>query len=146
MFSYYTACKEYCTSAVCAPPVLVALTSIVLEPSWLNVIVAKSVDPVFVTAYTDPNAVVPLWTTTAFCTEYSVFAASVIVINNSADLYDAWLKLMIVVAVDSNDTDEVCVLATPLDANAVLSKPVKANILAPLCGAEVNVIVVHDTV
>ena len=57
--------------------------------------------------------------------------ASLIVIINSADLYELALKVIMFVAVDSKDTDDVCVLATPLDANAVLSKPVIANILAP---------------
>ena len=66
--------------------------------------------------------------------------------NNSAALYVAALKLMIVVAVDVKFTELVSVLATPPDANAVLSKPTIAKILAALCGAEVNVMLVPDTV
>ena len=47
------------------------------------------------------------------------------------------MKLIIVVAVDVKLVELVSVLATPPDANAVLSKPTIANILAALCGAEV---------
>ena len=50
------------------------------------------------------------------------------------------------VAVDVKLTELDSVLATPPVINAVLSKPVIANILAAACGAEVNVIVVPDTV
>ena len=63
--------------------------------------------------------------------------------NNSAALYVLALKVMMLVAVDVKFTELVSVLATPPEANAVLSKPTIANILAPLCGAEVNVIVVQ---
>ena len=100
----------------------------------------------FVTPYTDPKAVEPLCTTFAFITAYSEFPVSVSLINNSAPLYVAALKLMIVVAVDVKLTALVSVLATPPDAKAVLSKPTIANILAPECGAEVNVMLVEDTV
>ena len=65
--------------------------------------------------------------------------------NNSAALYDDALKLIIVVAVDVKFTELDSVLETPPDANAVLSKPTIANILAPLCGAEVNVMSVSYT-
>ena len=124
------------------PPVLNACTLTVPE-SYVALIVAKSLDPVFVIACTVINAVVPLCTTTPFCAEYSEFAESCNVINSSADLYVLALKLIIVVAVDVKFTELVSVLATPPEANAVLSKPTIANILAPLCGAEVNVIVVE---
>ena len=50
------------------------------------------------------------------------------------------------VAVDVKLTEADSDLATPPDANAVLSNPLIANILAPLCGAEVNVMFVLDTV
>ena len=86
-----------------------------------------------------PKAVDPLWTTFAFITAYSVLSASVNLIKSSAALYVAALKLNIVVAVDVKLTELDSVLATPPDASAVLSKPTIANILAPLCGAEVNV-------
>ena len=89
------------------------------------------------------NAVVPLCTTVAFMLEYSEFEESCKTINNSAALYVVALKLIIVVAVDVKLTELVSVLATPPDAKAVLSKPTIPNILAPLCGAEVNVIVVE---
>jgi hypothetical protein len=39
----------------------------------------------------------------------------------------------------------VSVLATPPDTNAVLSNPTIANILAPEWGAEVNVMLVDET-
>ena len=146
MLCYYTPCKEYCTLADEDPPVLVAFTSTVLEPSWLNVIVARSDDPELVTPYTVPNAVEPLCITVAFIAAYSELEESCRTINNSAALYVDALKLMIVVALDVKFTELVSVLATPPDAKAVLSKPVIANILAPLCGAEVNVILVPDTV
>ena len=50
------------------------------------------------------------------------------------------------VAVDVKLTELVSDLAIPPVANAVLSAPVIANILAALCGAEVNVMLVPDTV
>jgi len=50
------------------------------------------------------------------------------------------------VAVDVKLTALDSVLATPPVTIEVLSAPVIANILAALCGAEVNVIVVPDTV
>ena len=136
------AASEDCTVAAVVPPVLVACTFTVPE-SYVALIVAKSLEPVFVIACTVINAVVPLCTTTPFIALYSLLAESCNVINNSADLYVLALKLMIVVALDVKFTELVSVLATPPDANAVLSKPVIANILAPLCGAEVNVIVVE---
>ena len=53
---------------------------------------------------------------------------------------------MIVVAVDVKFTELVSVLATPPVTNAVPAAPVIAKILAALCGAEVNVMFVPDTV
>ena len=50
------------------------------------------------------------------------------------------------VALDVKFTELDSDLATPPVANAVLSAPVIANILAALCGAEVNVKVVPYTV
>ena len=102
-----------------------------LEPSCSAVIVAKSLDPVLVILDTVINAVEPLCTTTPFIAAYSVFAVSVNVINNSADLYVAALKLIMVVALEVKFTALVSVLATPPVTNAVLSAPVIANILAP---------------
>mgnify|MGYP006222740131 CR=1 FL=1 len=66
--------------------------------------------------------------------------------NNSAPLYVDALKLIIVVAVDVKFTELVSDLATPPVTNDVPSAPVIAYILAPLCGAEVNVMFVPDTV
>ena len=56
------------------------------------------------------------------------------------------LKLIMSVAVDVKLTEEVSVLATPPVTSEVLSAPVIAKILAALCGAEVNVMLVPDTV
>jgi hypothetical protein len=53
---------------------------------------------------------------------------------------------MIVVALEVKLVELVSVLATPPVTNEVLSAPVIANILAALCGAEVNVMLVLDTV
>ena len=91
-------------------------------------------------------AFVPSCTINAFATSYSELAESVVVINASADLKLVALKLMIVVAVDVKFVELVSDVETPPDANAVLSAPVIANILAPECGAEVNVMLVLDTV
>ena len=108
-------------------------------------IVAKSVEPVLVILDTVMNAVDPLCTTTAFCAAYSVLAVSVNCMNNSADLYVAALKLMIVVALEVKFTELVSDLAIPPVTSDELSAPVIAKILAPECGAEVNVMLVPDT-
>jgi hypothetical protein len=52
---------------------------------------------------------------------------------------------MMVVALDVKLVAVVSVLTTPPDPAAVLSKPTMANILAPECGAEVNVMLVPLT-
>jgi hypothetical protein len=69
------------------------------------------------------------------------------VMKISADLYVAALNVMIVVALEPDtDTAVVSDLATPPVTSAVPSAPVIANILAPECGALVNVMSVPDTV
>jgi hypothetical protein len=65
--------------------------------------------------------------------------------NNSADLYVAALKLMIVVALDVKFTAVVSDLATPPVTSEVPSAPVIAKILAPECGALVKVMFVPET-
>ena len=52
---------------------------------------------------------------------------------------------MIVVALEVKFTELVSVLATPPVTNDVLSAPVIAKILAALCGALVNVMLVPET-
>ena len=68
----------------------------------------------------------------AFIAAYCVFPESCTVINSSADLYVAALNDMIVTALEPDTlTAVVSDLAIPPEANAVLSAPVIANILAP---------------
>ena len=142
----YDAHSEYWTFAAVVPPVVVACTFTVFEPSCVAVIVAKSLEPLLVILDTVMYAVEPSCTTTPFIAAYSVLAVSVNTMNMSAALYVAALKLMIVVAVDVKLTELVSVLATPPVTNELLSAPVIAKILAALCGAEVNVMFVPDTV
>ena len=142
---YYAEQSEYCTFAAVTPPVLNALISTV-PLLYAAVIVAKSLDPEFVIPCIVKNASEPLCTTTPFIAENSVFAVSFNVMNNSALLYVEPLNVIMFVAVDVKFTELVSDLAIPPVANAVLSAPVIANILAALCGAEVNVMLVPDIV
>ena len=91
------------------------------------------------------KAVVPLCTTVPFIAAYSVLPESVNVMNISALLYVAPLKVIMLVAVEVKLVELVSDLATPPVTNEVLSAPVIAKILAALCGAEVNVMLVLET-